>query len=147
MMALPLSASWKPTLLLRRRLSNEDWPANGHDDQMNMLAVMLGGEDQLRIFLFNKVHQSERLCPACRTRYTIFFFSEGEGETRAEQEQFLSGICSSRCFVRLNSPNGYDRQEWMGRAADQAFVEVGSDGRFTAVHRVGDQVHHFTNRD
>ena len=106
----------------RERMYSAAWSP---DPQLDMMAPLLGGEDMLRIFLFNKVHSTERHCPACHTRYK----RPTSQNTRAEQEQDLSGICSSRCWLQLNGPNGFDRDEWMGVSAETTVIVADPTGQ------------------
>jgi hypothetical protein len=85
---------------------------------------MLGGEENLRIFLFNKNHPSDRLCPACRNRYK----KPTAPATRAEDEQELSGICSSTCFIVLNGPGGFKAEEWIGKRSETCVVVQDEQG-------------------
>jgi hypothetical protein len=56
--------------------------------------------------------------------------AEAEGRARVHDEQRLSGICSVQCWTRLNGPDGFDPQEWLGTSAQSV----------TAV-KVGDSLH------
>jgi hypothetical protein len=81
------------------RMSNSTWPENS--PQIEALLPMFLDEAHLRIFLFNKVHETERLCPACMTRYKRPP-AGCKGKVAIEQE--LSGICSSKCFAKMVGP-------------------------------------------
>jgi hypothetical protein len=82
------------------RLGNQDWPENS--PQIDVLAHLFQNEAHLRIFLFNKVHASERICPACMTRYKRPI----DPISKVEIEQEVSGICSVQCFAKMTGPDG-----------------------------------------
>ena len=85
-------------------LSNADWPA---DAQQAMMAAMMGGGDFGRILQFNKVHPTERFCPACHLHYK----KPENPVTISEKEQALSGICSTKCFKQLVGDEESDDDE------------------------------------
>jgi hypothetical protein len=73
------------------------------------------GDAFTKLMFYNK-NSDDRICPQCMTKYRPL--SEHEGRDRVHLEQRLSGICSEQCWLQLNGPDGYDKDEWMGRSID-----------------------------
>jgi hypothetical protein len=86
------------------------------------------GEESLRLFLFNKVHESERICPWCMTRYKK---SAEDSKVKIEIEQNLSGICSSKCFAQMVGP---DEEFEVGEELEDIYIFP--DGSFIKGQRV-----------
>ena len=103
--------------------------ANEQSPMLKYLDPM--GEDLLRFWLFNKNHPSERICPHCKLHYYV----AKPAITRVEQEQELSGICSSACFVGIQGGAGYDVNEWLGESADRLHRAAGQYSGDAAVPR------------
>jgi hypothetical protein len=63
---------------------------------------------------------ADRICPGCMTQFNPL--PEAEGRARVHEEQRLSGICSLQCWKRLNGPDGFDPEEWLGTSAQSVTI-------------------------
>jgi hypothetical protein len=94
------------------------------DPQKAQMMRTIMGDTMFKLFMYNK-NCDDRICPGCMTKYNVL--PPEEGKARIHDEQKLSGICSLECWLRLNGPDGYDPEEWLGTEAKRSTAIVVGD--------------------